>query len=214
MMRPLVFLLVFANLLVFSLTSGLFGAPTTQVDDGRAHASLSPDRIQIVSKAGPPSLPLVNACLLWQNLPAEAAAKLVAIAAADASLKLLEEAQTQKKNSFWLMIPPALMGKVGAEKKSDELKQIGLKSFFIVSEPGVDQWAISLGLYATEDEANTALEALRRQGVRSAKSIKREHVQQKSIWRLRGTLEKLEPLRGLFPESAPRACPESSSVKP
>jgi hypothetical protein len=210
-MRTLVFFLVFANLAAFVLSGGVAErTPAPTAEDGRAHAQLSPDRIRIVSKGAPPdvSAPPEPPCFAWLDLPREAAEKLQAAVAAESALKLRREESTVIRRSYWVHIPPNGSGRAGAERKISELRQLGIKDYFLMAEPGVDQWAISLGLFSSETLANNALAALQQKGVRSARLAARENSTHKPVWRVQGPAEKLEPLRTLLDPSLARACSE------
>lgn len=75
---------------------------------------------------------------------------------------------TKEATSYWVHIP-AQSSKSGAEKKAAELKQLGVEDSFIVSDEGPNKWAISLGLFRSKDMADSYLQKLAKQGVRSAK---------------------------------------------
>ena len=68
-----------------------------------------------------------------------------------------------------------------ALKKAAELKALGIEDYFIVQEEGANRWALSLGVFRTEESAQAHLAALRRQGVRSAQVGARETLVPK-IW--------------------------------
>jgi len=53
--------------------------------------------------------------------------------------------------------------------KAQALKQLGVEEYFIVQEEGTLRWALSLGVFRTEEAAQARLAALRGQGVRSAR---------------------------------------------
>ena len=63
---------------------------------------------------------------------------------------------------------PPLGSKEAAERKAAEIRKLGVDDLFIVQDPGPAQFAISLGLYRNETQANRLLESLREKGVRSA----------------------------------------------
>lgn len=79
------------------------------------------------------------------------------------SLQTVKEAA-----SYWVHIPPQ-GSKAGAEKKVGELKQLGVEESFIISDEGSNRWAVSLGLFRSKETAESFLQKLNKQGVRSAK---------------------------------------------
>jgi len=70
--------------------------------------------------------------------------------------------------SYWVHIPPQ-GSKAGAEKKVGELKQLGVEESFIISDEGSNRWSVSLGLFRSKETAESFLQKLNKQGVRSAK---------------------------------------------
>ncbi len=70
--------------------------------------------------------------------------------------------------SYWVFIPPGAE-KDAAEKKAQELKQLGVTDFFIVNDEGANRGAISLGLFHQEAPAKDLVQRLVKKGVRSAK---------------------------------------------
>lgn len=218
-MRALVFLLIFANLVAFALTSGVFGTDLVVKDDGRPHVSLSPDQIRIVSTGEPPpvqalppppppvSLPK-QACLLWQDLSEDGAGMLEGLVDADSALKLVREETSVTKMMYWVHMPAQKSGKAGAQKKAAEVRELGVTTYSIISSEGADQWAISFGVYSSLERADVALEALRKSGVRSAIVRERENVVPKVVWRVTGVEDALVPYRtALIDGVSPQPCP-------
>lgn len=88
------------------------------------------------------------------------------IASAGAGFKLTES-RSGTVSSWWVHVPPQ-GSKEAAERKAAEIRKLGVNDLFIVNDPGPAQFAISLGLYKNETQANRLLETLREKGVRSA----------------------------------------------
>jgi hypothetical protein len=80
--------------------------------------------------------------------------------------------QRDTGDSFWVYIPP-MKTQAEADKKVSELKARGVADFYLMQDN--DQWryAISLGVFKTEDAANNYLAQLRQKNVRSAVSSPR-----------------------------------------
>ncbi len=72
-----------------------------------------------------------------------------------------------------MYIPPQA-NRAAAQKKAAELKKLGVEEYFVVQEEGRQRWALSLGVFRTEDAAKARLEALRARGVKSAAVGQRE----------------------------------------
>jgi len=79
----------------------------------------------------------------------------------------LAQRRTEEAAHWWVFIPP-LANRQAALRKAGELKALGVTDYFIVGEEGDTPWALSLGVFRTEDAAQARLAALRSQGVRSA----------------------------------------------
>jgi hypothetical protein len=69
--------------------------------------------------------------------------------------------------SWWVFLPPQ-GSRQGALKKAAELKALGVNDYFIMGEESDSPWALSLGLFRSEQAASARLAQLREQGVRSA----------------------------------------------
>ncbi len=79
-----------------------------------------------------------------------------------------ENVQAQDVTSWLVNIPPQ-GGKEGAERKSNELRQLGVTNFYVLNGDSPLKYAISLGVFKTEAGAQALLAQLNKQGVRSAR---------------------------------------------
>jgi len=75
--------------------------------------------------------------------------------------------------SYWVFIGP-LRSRAELEKKTSELNKLGIIEFLPIVETGRWRFALSLGVFRTEEGAKNYLEALRAKGVRSAQWGERE----------------------------------------
>ncbi|MEQ1673712.1 MAG: SPOR domain-containing protein [Candidatus Nitrotoga sp.] len=85
-------------------------------------------------------------------------------------LKLSEglvQRQTNATNSYWVHVPP-LKSKATANQKVVRFKKAGVRDIYVVQDPGRWQYAISLGLFKTEEAAHRYHAELRRKGIQSA----------------------------------------------
>lgn len=185
-MRIFVFLLFLANLLFFAWTRGYFGV-AENADALRLNQQLRADQVRIVANDVPPpevARPEKKVAKPEEKAPVETCILLAELPPADAdrlesslteSLAGVTAARTNfpDTSSFWVHIPP-LKTKRDAEIKAGELKDLGIKEYFIVQESGANQLAISLGLFSSSDAATAALAKLREQGVRSARIAERQ----------------------------------------
>lgn len=173
-MRFLVFLLLVGNLAFLAWSRGYLGG-VDHPDAARLTQQIEPDRLRIVARDDPPPPPAVRRevrpaerCAAWSGLAtgdAERVDELLAARFADltASRQIVPGA-----SSWWVFIPP-LASKADADRKAGELKRLAVPEFFIVQEEGPNRFAISLGLFSTEEAARNRLEELRGKGVRSAR---------------------------------------------
>ena len=192
-LRTAFFLLVLGNLLLFAWGQGYLGTTTAGGEAERLSAQIAPEKLRIAGKGAPPektSEPIPEACRALAGLEPEAAGKLVELLAGrDGQLKVEQRALDEPK-SWWLHIPP-LPNSAQADKKAAELSRLGIKDFYVVREGGPNQYAISLGLYKSEESANNCLNALLKKSVKSARIQVRVAAGDKSVVEIRGTPQQL-----------------------
>ena len=110
---------------------------------------------------------------------------------------------------------PSLGSKDAADKKTTELKRLGVGDFFIVQDQSNLRWGISLGVFRTEEAAKTHLANLTSKGVKTAKIGTRTVSANKFSFQFRdlGEAEQrsLETLLKSFPNQAAQNCPANGS---
>ncbi|HYI85647.1 MAG TPA: SPOR domain-containing protein [Burkholderiales bacterium] len=190
-MRALFLALLFANLALYAWWR--YGVP-----ENAAPAPLSrqiaPDKLKVVAPANlppvsatkpPPSPPVpapaaAAACLEWGSFTvadaprAEQALESLGLGARVAQRRSEEQA------GWWVFIPPQA-NRQSALRKAAELKELGVEDYFVVQEDGAFRWALSLGVFRTEEAAQARLAVVRGQGVRTARVGVRETVVPK-VW--------------------------------
>ncbi len=120
---------------------------------------------------------------------------------------------TQRKQdevaAFWVYVPPLASRQI-ATQKAGELKRLGVDEYFIVSDDSKWRFAISLGVFKTEEAARARFEALRAKGVRSASIGLREAQPGKTYFQVREAdatlLTKLNELKQGFSGTEVREC--------
>jgi hypothetical protein len=191
-MRALFLLLVAANLAFFAWTQ-YYAAPDNAGDPEPARRQVNPSSIRLLTGpelAGLPALkprPAAEAgpaaaggCVEWGGFSvaeaprAEQALEPLALGAR------LSQRRSEEKAGWWVFIPPQ-GSRAGAQKKTAELKSLGVDDYFVLQDEGNFRWAVSLGVFSSEDAAKARLEALRARGVRSAQTGERE-TQVAKIW--------------------------------
>lgn len=84
----------------------------------------------------------------------------------------LAQRRSEETAGWWVFIPPQ-SNRPAALKKTAELKSLGIDDYFILQDEGKMRWAVSLGVFSSEEAARNRLEALRVRGVRSAQTGQR-----------------------------------------
>jgi hypothetical protein len=170
-MRTLVLLLLLANVTLLGFT----------VLDRAGHGEgirlkeqVAPDKIKLltpqqVAALGPAKVAaLADVCLEWG--PFSDAERSRALAEIDplGLGRLLTQKRVESASSYWVFLPPAV-NKAAADKRLAELKAAGVKDVFVVDN-GPQRFAISLGVFRTEEAANVhAAQLAAQQGVTNAK---------------------------------------------
>lgn len=196
-MRVLFLFLVLANLAFFAWITLVPGTDSS-TDPRPLRAELDPGLIRVLPPAPPAAAapkpaavpapattasappPVAGACIEWGSFT------LAATPAAEQALEPLglgarvTRQQVEETASWWVYMPPQ-GNRQNAQKKAAELKSLGVDEWFIVADEGRWRWAVSLGVFRTEEAAKNRLEALRARGVRSALMGERE-LQVPKIW--------------------------------
>jgi len=138
--------------------------PDSQILDLQMNA----DQIRIIAEPPRPQPALrAAACLEWRGFSAADAARMRPALSALAGGERISEREVSVVASWWVHMPPQ-GSQAAMERKVRELTELGVTDFFPVTEAGRWRYAISLGLFRSEDAARTHLAQLRAKGVRSA----------------------------------------------
>ena len=196
-MRALFLVLLLANAGFFAWSRYLW-APETAADPAPLARQIEPGKLRVVAPADlpppapvaapkpasapPPPAPLASAlkCIEWGGFTladaphAEKALEPLALGTR------LAQRRTEETASWWVYIP-SQKNRQGALRKAAELKGLGIEEYFILQEEGPQRWALSLGVFRSEDAAQARLAALRQQGVRTAQVGQRETIVPK-LW--------------------------------
>lgn len=143
-------------------------------------------------------------CMEWGEFTG---ADLARAAAGLAALKLgdkLSQRQVEHSIGYWVYIPP-LKDKAAVSQKVSQLKARSINDYFVVTEAGKWQNAISLGVFKTPEAAQAHLEGLLAKDVRSAQVGERTSKFKTTIFVLDGldaeTEGKLAAMQKDFPGS-------------
>jgi cell division septation protein DedD len=222
-MRAFFLLLVLANLLFFAYVNVApdRGAVESQIP----LLQISPDKIKLLGAAGgaapekPPAKPPVTTataaptvCLEWGVFAGPDVARAEnAIARLELPPAQFEHVVTDA-SGYWVYMPP-LKTKAEADRKVGELKALGVTEFFIVQDATQWRYAISLGIFRTEEAAKSFLAKLRERGVRTAIAERRENFLKQVAFYVRepneATVARLAEAQKEFPGSDLKAatCP-------
>ncbi len=128
---------------------------------------------QSVSSSQENEKPEESRCVVLKGLQEELATSISARVRKSGKLQLSTSGTTNSV-SYWVHIP-ADGGKEAAERRIEILERNGFSDHFIVRESGENQYAVSLGLYRTEELAKRRLESLQKAGIKTAKITTREN---------------------------------------
>ena len=167
-LRTAFVLLLLLNLVFFAWSAGYFGPTETGRETQRLAQQLAQDKIRLLGATQPGAKPAADACRLVDGLgPAEAQRLRDAAREKGAKLKFDFKPAEEISNS-WVIIPPQA-DRAAAEKKMTELRRLGLSGFQLVDEEGPLRFAIVLGAFTNDQQAEQFLGVLGKRGVRSAR---------------------------------------------
>jgi len=211
-MRALVFLLILVNLLFLAWTQGYFGA-SSDPDAFRLQQQLLADQIKVVARDEAPAEGIkaetpakaeavAEQCLLLADLPVAESDRVESLLTEKWPVFKVQRTTIEGSASYWVYIP-ALANKQEADSKVAELKKLRVPEFFIVQDNGATKWAISLGLFSSKEAAAARLDALRGQGVKSARVGERNVKPATARLEIRGPETQVEALRKAVAEVLP-----------
>lgn len=169
-----------------------------------AVASLPPVEPASAEPPAPPTEPpREEICVALNNVsPAEANSLEGLLAEKLPRFRLSRRGAPVTPNNYWVHIPP-LRTRRDAENKVLELRNLGVREYFITPEG--DGFAVSLGLFSTQGAAESSLATLREQGVRSARIVERPRRPTPSQIELLGPRPQAGELRQLLGQALPQA---------
>ena len=211
-MRTLFFLLLLANVLFFAY--GRLGDVLFPGESQLLQQQINPQAIRLLpaaqlAKAAAMKREKTVACLEWGAfVGAEVGRADEALAPLAPGVKLAQR-RVDETATWWVFIPPQV-SRQAATVKTAELKRLGIEDYFIVQEDPKVRFAISLGVFRTQEAARNRLEQLRSKGVRTAQVGARDTQVQRTWFQVRDVPEavvaKLNDLRQGFPGSELKEC--------
>ena len=158
-MKALFFLLLFANVVFAAYIQSGGGSSRSSP----LPAELHPEKIRLL----PAPAPAPAACLEWGNF---IGTDLQRAEAAVAKLQLgdsLSRHAVGEVAAYWVHIPP-LKTKPDAVKKIEELKKLGVASYFHIQDNNKWNNAISMDIFRSEEAARKLLAEMKSKGIKSA----------------------------------------------
>ena len=190
-MRIVFLLLLAVNLALFGW-SRYYAPAEGAADPEPARRQLNPEMIRLLEgkelkslasvarpKPPAPSTP-GGACIEWGGFAVAEAPKAEQALGPLALGARLVQRRSEETAGWWVFIPPQ-GNRAGALRKTAELKSLGIEEYFILQDEGKMRWAISLGVFSSDESARKRLEDLRAKGVRSAQTGERD-TQVAKIW--------------------------------
>ena len=176
-MRTVVIFLLLANLTFFTYTRL---DATSEGEAVRLVEQIQPEKIKLltpqqVAVLGPAKVAaLADVCLEWGPLSEADRARALADLDPLALGKLLTQKRIESTTSFWVYLPPAA-SRAEADRRVADLRARGLGDVAVL-ETGPQRNAVSLGLFQTEDAANSRLASAVNLGVTNARVGPRQQV--------------------------------------
>jgi len=124
-------------------------------------------------------------CMEWADFSGEDLNRATTALSALQLGEKVGQRQIEHNIGYWVYIPP-IKDKTALAQKIAQLKARGVKEYFVVSEAGPWQNAISLGIFKTQEAAQHFFDDLRAKGVRSAKVGERASKLKATIFTLNG----------------------------
>ena len=219
-MRLFVLILLLANLAFYGWAQYVpeMSSPEAQL----LAQQINPDSIRLLSatqaaarKSEPPK-PAASktvSCMEWNGFGLDQIARAQEVLLPVSPGVKVTERKTEEATGWWIYLPPQA-NRQGAVQKVDELKRLGIEQFieqlFIVQEDPKFRFAISLGVFRSEEAAKIKMEQLQDRGVRTARIGPRPTPVVRISLQLREVLESAKPkvieLAKEFPGTAFQDC--------
>ncbi len=200
-MRTLVILLILANLTLLGYT---WLDRRSSGESARLAEQVNPEKIRLlapreVANLGPAKMAaLPDICAEWGPFGDVDRARALADLEPQALGRLLTQRRVESATGWWVYLPPAA-NKAAAETRAALLKAAGIRDFFIV-DSGPQRFAISLGVFRTEDAANAYRADVAAKGFNNVQAGARQQTSMATMLVIR---DPREPLISRLRELAP-----------
>ncbi len=210
-MRVLLLLLLLANLVFLAWTqySTLQAATETHLVDQQINREairvLSPSQVDVARREPPKTV----ACMELGSFNLTDASKVDELLAPLGLGGRLYQHRIDESANWWVFMPPQA-GREGAQKKVAELTRLGVQEYFILVDDPKFLFAISLGVFRSEEAARNRLEELRARGVRTMQVGRRATPVQRMVYEIRAvddvTSAKLAEIKAEFASVELKEC--------
>jgi hypothetical protein len=200
-LRTLVILLILANLTLLGYT---WLDRRSSGESARLAEQVNPEKIRLlapreVANLGPAKMAaLPDVCAEWGPFGDVDRARALADLEPQALGRLLTQRRVESATGWWVYLPPAA-NKAAAETRAALLKAAGIRDFFIV-DSGPQRFAISLGVFRTEDAANAYRADVAAKGFNNVQAGARQQTSMATMLVIR---DPREPLISRLRELAP-----------
>ena len=213
-MRLVALLLVLVNVAFFAWAQ--YSPRTRSPEAHLVEQQIKPESIRLLTPGevanltrAPAAAAVAGSCMEWGAFSSADLEKAQAELEALAAPAKVVERRVEDPAGWWVYMPPQAT-RPAAVQKVTELKRLGITEYFIVQEDPKFRFAISLGIFSTEEAARKHLEQLRAQGVKTALVGARPTPVQKIYLQVKDAPEavrsKLAELKEAFPGAALREC--------
>jgi hypothetical protein len=179
-------------------------APAPATPPADAAKAAEPQRAAAANEA-----PSLIACTEIGNFDAADAKRFKARVAALALGERLSQHAVAEDMRHIVFIP-SQGSKEGADRKTMELRQLGIKDFYVIQDDNALHWGISLGIFRSDEAARAHLGTLTQKGVRSARVGPYSAPTARLAFRMRGIDAKaraeLDKIGKDFPQQQMRSC--------
>jgi hypothetical protein len=185
----------------------------------QAQAELNADKIKLLPVAASepaPSAPSIAAtvppavCMEWGEFFGDEAKRASAALAAFKLGNALTQRQTEHIAGFWVYLAPSKT-LADAEKKIAQLKTLGVNDYFVVRDSGQWRYAVSLGIFHTQQAAADYQKALEAKGVQAIQIGERPGKRTYTVFTLKNLdtalTEKITELSRQYPNSELKPVP-------
>ena len=215
-------LFVLINVLLFAWQHGVFGR---FVEGGREPERLArqvePERIRVLTErdvqklrerasqaAATVDLTVAQGCVEFGDFAPAEVARAEKTLAALASVK--QSARTLEAPGWYMVYLPPQKTRADADRRAEELRQLGVKDFLVMGENSPIRFGIALGSFRDAEAARGQLAALERLGVKGARVTEKPSTVTVTRFQLREldatSARQLAALRPEFPAQTVRPC--------